>query len=68
MLGAAKSILLGGLLGLPLAAAAFPVNEKKAPESLEDMMMIEKAVKVALPQAKAATVCVDIGEGQEVVL
>ena len=59
----AKGFFLGVLFGAPLAAGAFPINEKKAPESQEDLLMIEEALQEALPRAKAATVCVDLGEG-----
>ncbi|MFD2255990.1 S1C family serine protease [Luteolibacter algae] len=44
-------------------ANALPVNDKKAPQSREDLLMIEKALKAALPQTSAATVCIDLGEG-----
>jgi len=54
-----------GLVALlmPTAVSAFPLNAKKAPESQEDLALIQEALQSALPQAKAATVCVDLGEG-----
>ncbi len=42
---------------------AFPLNEKKLPESQEDLMLIQKALLEVLPKAKAATVSIDLGEG-----
>lgn len=43
--------------------SAFPLNSKKAPETQEDLMEIQKALQAALPKAKAATVCIDLGDG-----
>jgi serine protease Do len=43
--------------------SAFPLNSKKAPETQEDLMAIQDALQAALPKAKAATVCIDLGEG-----
>lgn len=63
MLRSAKNICLGLLMGAPLAAGAFPLNSKKAPESQDDLMMVQEALQEVLPRAEAATVCVDLGEG-----
>ncbi len=38
-------------------------NDKKAPESREDLEAIQKALTKALPKAREATVCIDIGDG-----
>jgi len=46
-----------------LPVSAFPLNSKKAPESLDDLMAIQEALQAALPRAKAATVNIDLGEG-----
>ncbi len=45
------------------AAGAFPVNEKKAPESSADLKAIQAALLAAIPKAQAATVNIDLGEG-----
>lgn len=39
------------------------INDKKAPENLEDLKVIQAALQKALPKARAATVCIDLGEG-----
>ncbi len=55
------------LLLLPcsgLTAAERPyVNDKKAPEDRKDVDFIQAALTKALPQARAATVCIEVGEG-----
>lgn len=55
------------LLLLPwsgLSAAERPyVNDKKAPEDRKDVEFIQSALIKALPQARAATVCIELGEG-----
>ncbi len=38
-------------------------NDKKAPDGREDLLAIQSAVQQALPQARAATVCVALDEG-----
>lgn len=38
-------------------------NDKKAPENRKDLEAIQSALAKALPQARAATVCIDLGEG-----
>lgn len=62
-----RSILrLSLLLFIPTVtvyAGPFYFNEKKAPESREDQEAIEKALTAALPKAREATVCIDIGDG-----
>lgn len=39
------------------------VNDKKAPEDRKDLEAIQSALIKALPKARAATVCIEIGEG-----
>jgi serine protease Do len=39
------------------------INDKKAPENRKDLEVIQSALQKALPQARSATVCVDLGEG-----
>lgn len=39
------------------------VNDKKAPEDRKDLEAIQSSLQKALPQARAATVCIDLGEG-----
>lgn len=38
-------------------------NDKKAPESREDLEAIQRTLIKALPKAREATVCIDIGDG-----
>lgn len=42
---------------------AFTPNDKIAPEGPQDLIAIQSALIGALPKAKAATVCIDLGEG-----
>lgn len=39
------------------------VNDKKAPEDRKDLEAIQSALTKALPKARAATVCIEVGEG-----
>ena len=39
------------------------INDKKAPEDRKDLLAIQTDLQKALPQARAATVCIDLGEG-----
>lgn len=48
---------------LTVQSHAFPLNSKKAPESQADLLLIQDALLAAIPKAKAATVCIDLGEG-----
>ena len=67
MNGSGMSRCSAGLVFLLLLAAGnvsgFPLNSKDAPESREDLMTIQDALREALPEARAATVCIDLGEG-----
>lgn len=45
------------------ADGASPFNAKKAPESFGDIKAIQDAMLAAIPQAQAATVNIDLGEG-----
>lgn len=59
-----KTLLAAFALGLmPVAMGAFPLNSKKGPETQQDLQLIQEALQAALPKAKAATVCIDLGEG-----
>jgi serine protease Do len=55
------------LVLLPWCVLAAPerlyVNDKKAPETRKDLEALQAALVKALPQARAATVCIEIGEG-----
>lgn len=42
---------------------AFPLNDKKAPETQADLMLIQDTLRASLPKAKAATVSIDLGNG-----
>lgn len=55
------SLFLFSLLA-PIAGA-FPVNEKKAPESPGDIKAIQSALLAVIPKAQAATVNIDLGDG-----
>lgn len=55
------SLFLFALLA-PIAGA-FPVNDKKAPESPGDIKAIQSALLAAIPKAQTATVCIDLGDG-----
>lgn len=52
---------------LPWIAAAESgrpyVNDKKAPENRKDLEAIQTALTTVLEQARAATVCIDLGQG-----
>lgn len=56
-----------GLLALgltaPLVAERPYVNDQKVPETLEDLTFIQEAVHSGLPKARAATVCLQVGQG-----
>lgn len=39
------------------------INDKKAPEDAKDLQTIQTALQKALPRARAATVCIELGEG-----
>jgi serine protease Do len=63
-----RSILTCLLLALPpwhaLTADERPyINDKKAPENRKDLDAIQSALAKALPNARAATVCIELGEG-----
>lgn len=45
------------------AAERIYVNDKKAPENRHDLEAIQKALVASLPKTRAATVCIDLGEG-----
>lgn len=48
--------------GLLHADERLYVNDQKVPESIEDLKVIQKAVRDGLPAARAATICLQIGE------
>ncbi len=63
-----KRVLLLLFLALvPLGAGAesgrLYVNDKKAPESRKDLEALQSALQNALPKAREATVCIEVGEG-----
>lgn len=51
-----------GMLSLLHADERPYVNDQKVPETLEDLKVIQKAVLDGLPAARAATICLQIGE------
>jgi serine protease Do len=54
------ALLLCGLMRLNAREA---VNDLTAPESRKDLETIQKSVERVIPQARAATVCIEIDEG-----
>ena len=54
------ALLLCGFMRLNAREA---VNDLSAPESRKDLETIQKSVERVLPQARAATVCIEIDEG-----
>ena len=56
-------ILLLALSMLSSLLARPYFNNLEAPESLEDLKKIQEALQVSLPKTRAATVCLEIGEG-----
>src|SRR6218665_425885 len=56
--------LLLSLALVPISGAErLYFNDKKAPESREDLLAIQKALIRSLAKAREATVCIDIGDG-----
>jgi serine protease Do len=55
------------ILLLPLSVVAADgrlyVNDKKAPEGRQDLEALQNRLIEVLPKARAATVCIDLGEG-----
>ena len=47
----------------PCFAERLPVNDLPAPKTRKELETIQNALKSALPRARAATVCIEIGEG-----
>lgn len=50
-------------LGLSAAEPRPYVNDKKAPEDRKDLETIQNTLIQSLPRARAATVCIEVGEG-----
>lgn len=58
------TVLFLAFLLCAFAAEGRPyVNDKKAPENRKDIEVIQTALIAALPQARAATVCIELKEG-----
>jgi serine protease Do len=58
------TFLLAVLLACVSHAGGRPyVNDKRAPENRKDVEAIQSALVAALPQARAATVCIELKEG-----
>lgn len=58
-------LLLLGLAttGMAQDAKRLSINDKKVPSSAEDLKAIQSALKSALPAARKATVCLELGQG-----
>lgn len=52
-----------GIAACVAPLSAFPLNSKKAPETQDDLMLLQEALQAALPKARSATVCIDLGNG-----
>lgn len=50
-------------IGVTAADERLYVNDQKAPETGKDLEVLQGALKRVLPKARAATVCIEIGEG-----
>ena len=48
---------------LPVAAERLAINDKKAPGGREDLDEIQSLLHAALPRARKATVCIQLGQG-----
>ncbi|MBT8036509.1 MAG: S1C family serine protease [Verrucomicrobiae bacterium] len=59
----AMTMAVIGSLAPSLGAKVFPLNEKKVPESMEDLMAIQDALVGSLPRVRKATVSIKLGEG-----
>jgi serine protease Do len=58
------TLLLLALTPCVIAAEGRPyVNDKKAPENLKDIQVIQSSLQSALPRARAATVCIELKQG-----
>lgn len=55
--------LISLALALPATADRLSINEKKAPGGREDLEKIQGHLKAALPRAREATVCIQLGQG-----
>jgi len=53
----------GVALSLPLLAERPEINDKRAPADRGDLEKIQSLLTTALPAARQATVCIDLGEG-----
>ena len=60
----AMRIILGILMAvLPCMAERPAINDKRAPESIDDLREIQRLMQEAMPAARAATVCIKLEEG-----
>jgi serine protease Do len=48
---------------MQMESHAFPLNEKNAPETQEDLMLIQETLLASLPKAREATISIDLGNG-----
>jgi len=55
--------LFAMIFAMPAMAERLPINEKKAPSGREDLEQIQGLLKSALPQARKATVCIELDQG-----
>ncbi|MFD2159092.1 S1C family serine protease [Rubritalea tangerina] len=56
-------LLLGMVTGGALQAERLYFNDKKVPETRDDLMAIQSALQKHLEQARKATVCIQMGQG-----
>jgi serine protease Do len=60
---ASALLAVAGLAGQAVAAERPYFNDKSVPENRHDLEQIQEALMKALPGARQATVCIDLGEG-----
>ncbi|MBB5349838.1 serine protease Do [Haloferula luteola] len=60
---ALRITLLLSLTTLASVAEPLSINQKRVPESRDDLKQIQRLMQSALPAARAATVCIQLGQG-----
>lgn len=55
-------MVVGWLSAVAMAAERLPINEKAAPTGLKDLKAIQTQLQSVLPQAREATVCIELGK------
>ncbi|GAA5483569.1 S1C family serine protease [Haloferula sargassicola] len=58
-----RTILAMVFLAIPALAERPWIDQKRVPESRDDLKEIQQLMQAALPRARAATVCIQLGQG-----